>query len=239
MTRRERLERKAEKRREWADGRRAKASASFSNARKATEHIPFGQPILVGHHSERRHRNNLAKSDSAMRAGCESLGIAEAHTSKADGLEAQLERTIYSDDADAIERLQEKIEGLEAERDEMKRLNALFRKGGREALSEKIRVGWDRLVKCCPYEKVPFPAYALSNSGAEIRRCKKRIENLKSASAPTSFREIVARFDSVGTCGHAISKGDRIGWQRTIRETRCADCWAELKGGVCKIEYQD
>ncbi len=231
MKRRERLKRKTEKRREWADGRRAKASEAFTNARKATEHIPFGQPILVGHHSERRHRNDLAKSDSAMRAGCESLGIADEHTAKADGLEAQLERTIFSDDADAIERLQEKIKRLESERDEMKRLNAIFRKGGRDALPEKVRAGWDRLVKTCPYEKVPFPAYALSNSGAEIRRCRKRIEDLKSATKPGSFREIAARFDSVGTCGHAIRKGDRIGWQRTIRETRCTDCWADQKGG--------
>src|SRR5687767_11343825 len=29
--------------------------------------IPMGQPILVGHHSERRHRRDLAKADRAMR----------------------------------------------------------------------------------------------------------------------------------------------------------------------------
>ena len=36
---------------------------------------------------------------------------------------------------------------------------------------------------------------------------------------------ITARFDSDGSCGHAIRKGDAIGWTRRTRETQCADCW--------------
>jgi hypothetical protein len=33
--------------------------------------IPFGQPILVGHHSEKRHRRDLARIDSGMSKGFE------------------------------------------------------------------------------------------------------------------------------------------------------------------------
>lgn len=43
------------------------------------------------------------------------------------------------------------------------------------------------------------------------------------------YRDIDARFDSPGTCGHAIRKGDRIGWARRTRETQCAECWAKWR----------
>ena len=235
MTRRERLERRAERRREWAAGRSAKAAQSFDRARTATEHIPFGQPILVGHHSERGHRRDLAKGDSAMRAGCESAAMAETHEAKADGIEAQLSRTIFSDDPDAVERLQEKIDGLEKQRETMKAVNKCFRKGGRDALAEQFPqfVGaWDRLKAMCPYEKVPFPSYALTNSGAEVRRAKKRIEAISAAKSGdrSAFRGIAARFDSDGSCGHPIAQGDAIGYDRTTRRTQCAACW--LNGGA-------
>lgn len=41
-----------------------------------------------------------------------------------------------------------------------------------------------------------------------------------------NYVDISARFDSVGTCGHPIEKGDRIGWNRKVKKTMCADCWA-------------
>ncbi len=39
-----------------------------------------------------------------------------------------------------------------------------------------------------------------------------------------NYREIDARFASTGSCGHAISKGDRIGWHPSLKKTQCADC---------------
>lgn len=47
----------------------AEADRRFGAARAIGDHIPFGQPILVGHHSEGRHRRDLARIDSNMRAG--------------------------------------------------------------------------------------------------------------------------------------------------------------------------
>jgi hypothetical protein len=44
----------------------AKAEAESDKAHGAVAGIPFGQPILVGHHSERRHRAALKRSDAAM-----------------------------------------------------------------------------------------------------------------------------------------------------------------------------
>ena len=41
-----------------------------------------------------------------------------------------------------------------------------------------------------------------------------------------NYREIRAKFDSTGTCGHEIKKGDVIGWNKTYG-CQCKDCWAK------------
>ncbi len=43
-----------------------------------------------------------------------------------------------------------------------------------------------------------------------------------------NYREITAKFDSVGKCGHAIKKGDVIGYHRQ-HGTQCPDCWQRWK----------
>ena len=57
MTTRERLARKVERRLEWAQSRQTEASRRWTTAHTMADGIPFGQPILVGHHSEQRDRN--------------------------------------------------------------------------------------------------------------------------------------------------------------------------------------
>ncbi|WP_299212303.1 DUF3560 domain-containing protein [uncultured Tateyamaria sp.] len=56
-----------------ADRQDAKASAAFDAAdlREEKSGIPFGQPILVGHHSEGRHRRALERAHAAMDRGVE------------------------------------------------------------------------------------------------------------------------------------------------------------------------
>ena len=47
------------------------------------------------------------------------------------------------------------------------------------------------------------------------------------------YRAIVAGFNSTGSCGHAIKKGELIGYNPSIRDergqkkTQCASCWAK------------
>lgn len=40
-----------------------------------------------------------------------------------------------------------------------------------------------------------------------------------------NYRELVSRYNSVGQCGHAIKKGDVIGWHRK-HGAQCASCWS-------------
>ena len=44
----------------------------------------------------------------------------------------------------------------------------------------------------------------------------------------SNYREMASRFDSPGICGHAIKKGDLIGWNRRYG-ARCSDCWSTWK----------
>lgn len=123
-TRRERLETKLERREEWAGKASAASQAYSAAAQRILDVIPPGQPILVGHHSEHHHRRDLARIDSAMGHAVERYQMSNHHASKADGLARQLDRSIFSDDADAIEALEERIRGLEAKRDAMKAANS-------------------------------------------------------------------------------------------------------------------
>lgn len=123
MTYRERRERRAARREEWAEGRDKKAEASFAGADRIAEGIPPGQPILVGHHSEKRHRRDLDRIDRGMRNGFEHRNMAKHHRERAAGIRDQLDRSIYRDDTDEAEKLRQRIAEREAERDRMKAIN--------------------------------------------------------------------------------------------------------------------
>ena len=71
MTRRERMENRIERSETWAASAEAKSSSHFNTAHQLVAAIPMGQPVLVGHHSENRHRRALERSDNNMRKACE------------------------------------------------------------------------------------------------------------------------------------------------------------------------
>lgn len=61
---------RAERLEERAEAAGARADAAFEKAHAAVAGIEPGQPILVGHHSERHHRRALEKHDAAMSKAC-------------------------------------------------------------------------------------------------------------------------------------------------------------------------
>jgi hypothetical protein len=182
MTRRERLEKKLEKRQTWSDGATQKADAAFQRSHDLVKHIPMGQPILVGHHSERRHRNTLDKSWNALGRAVEQTKLAEHHESKAAGLARQLDHNIFSDDADAVEALEARIAENEAKRDSWKRINTMYRKGDAAGLAavgldlESLR---EKLKTAYSWCQQPYPGYELTNLGARIRADKERLQAVK------------------------------------------------------------
>jgi hypothetical protein len=91
MTYRERRAARAERLRSWADSREGKAQASYVAASEYIENVPLGQPILVGHHSERRARRDHARFNTSMRTSLGHTAKAEEMRSKAANIEAAAE----------------------------------------------------------------------------------------------------------------------------------------------------
>ena len=182
MTRRERLERKLELRREWAIKAEAKSQAAFNTAHRIGDAIPMGQPILVGHHSERHHRRDIARIDSNMARGVERSKMAEHHTACAGGIAVALGSSIFSDDSDAVKALEQRIAEREAERERMKTVNKLYRKGDAEglaALGFDLEVLRAKLKTAYSWCQQPYPAYELSNLGGRITADRKRLDVVK------------------------------------------------------------
>lgn len=181
-TRRERLERKLEKRGEWAGKARQRSSAAFAAAHERASVIPFGQPILIGHHSERRDRRYRERIRAGFDKAAAESQLVKHHEQKAAGLESALERSIFDDDPDAIERLEAKAAELEASRETMKAANKAWKRGGHAAVIELLgaevaaKAHWRASYTA---DERPYPSYALTNTGAEIRRCKQRIEAIR------------------------------------------------------------
>lgn len=188
-TYRERREAKAARLREWAGKREVKAEAAYNGARQTADLIPLGQPVLLGHHSQRRHQRDLERIDAGYRRSFEHARKAEEMSRKAANIEAAAAHAIYSDDADAIERLEERIGELEAERDRIKAYNASCRKAAKTGgtgdvslLDEKQRANLASVARVAAFQigaGGAYPRYALTNLGGNITRNRKRLEELR------------------------------------------------------------
>lgn len=216
MTYRERREAKAERLIDYAERREANQDALSEAARadEAATGIPFGQPILRGHHSQRRHERVIERLDRAMGAAVENADKAASMRARAEEIERQANRAIYEDDPDALERLREKLAALEAQREQRKAENAAYRREHKDAL--KAMDAYDR------HHAVPWPTYSLSNLGGVISNTRKRIEIL---SKPERPRVMVARRDGTcRACSNEIEAGQRIKWFRRAGEAEHEEC---------------
>ena len=87
---------------------------------------------------------------------------------------------ISADDPNAVQKLEQKLAGLEKSQETMKAVNAYYRKhktldGCPDISPEK---GQKLIASMASYDRVPYPSWALSNNNAEIRRVKERIKSL-------------------------------------------------------------
>lgn len=159
------------------------STARHKTARSIGDHIPFGQPILVGHHSEGRHRRDIEKIDNNMRKSVEASGKAGYYADKAKHIEN--DTTIYSDDPEAVVKLKEKIAHLELAQKMMKECNKIIKSKKPEAqkVEELVELGFTEKVaidRMTPdyCNRVGFASYSLQNNNANINRNKKRLAQL-------------------------------------------------------------
>jgi len=54
----------------------------------------------------------------------------------------------------------------------------------------------------------------------------------------SNYREITARFNSTGKCGHVITKGSRIGYSRRYG-CKCSVCWEKWVGENAAAEHDE
>ncbi len=169
-----------------ADRLRSAGNARVRRGDDALRAIPFGQPILIGHHSERRDRNYRARATNSIRKGIETIRQAEEVERRAAAVGTG---GISSDDPDAVAKLRAQLADLEARQARMTAANKLVRKfksnpeAGAEALAGAgigmTRTSAAELFKPDFAGRIGFPDYALSNNSANIRRIKARIATLE------------------------------------------------------------
>lgn len=150
--------------------------------------IPMGQPILVGHHSERGHRALLNKADNAMRASVEADKKSAYYADRAEA--AETNNAISSDDPQAIEKLQAKLDALIKNQELMKACNKIA-KGKKTSQAEKVELLMALGLKESTANEILIPHYGrvgiqgfkLTNNNANISTVRKRLEHLKKIEA--------------------------------------------------------
>ncbi len=89
-----RAEERAERFDIFSENRATDAEQARKNVDAIVEHIPFGQPILVGHHSERRARKDAQRIDDGMRKSIKMWDTSKYWTARA---EAAIQHAKYKE----------------------------------------------------------------------------------------------------------------------------------------------
>lgn len=180
-TRAERIERNQDRNEARAERAQGRADDALARSSALVEHIPFGQPILVGHHSEGGHRSALRKSHAALGRFVEEKSKASRYRTAA----ASADRTgISIEDSDAQELLGKKIAGLEADQVQMKAINRIVRSKPKNELidvklAKIVELGFTEATARKIFSpdfagRVGIPSYMLTNNNANIKRLKGR-----------------------------------------------------------------
>ncbi len=171
---------------------RAQADSQAAFKRADLSHIPMGQPVLVGHHSEGRHRRDLARADAAMGRSVERSRDAEELQRRA---EAVGTGGISQDDPEAVHKLKEELAGLEKQHEldkaNNKIVNAALKRVTKSpgtppeswAKSELEALGCTFLDIAKLFipdfcGRYGIPDYVIKNRSANMARIRKRIETL-------------------------------------------------------------
>lgn len=178
----ERKEARIDRMEERAARAQAESAAASHAAHEIMRHIPPGQPILVGHHSERHHRRDLDKIDRNMRKSIEADEKAAYYASRA--ASAASNAAISSDDPDAVKKLEAKLAKLQAAQERDKERNAWYRKHktmkGCPGITDEDAAKADaQLAEMREGIRRPVPSWQLSNRNGEINRIKNRLAQLR------------------------------------------------------------
>lgn len=212
----ERIEARRERAEQLAEKREAEASQRFRYVDSMLGAMN-GTPILVGHHSEKRHHKALQKVDDNMRKGVEASKAAKYWERRAK--EIGNGRAISSDDPEVIAKLKARLAQKEALQDRMRTVNAAWRKAKKPDADNQA--GWERMAEIIGCEvsdlwneregirhqasyhvgDPPYFSWKLSNNNAGIRRLATRLSDLeREAAARARVAEAMEEERDEGFC---------------------------------------
>lgn len=162
----------------------AEAERLTGSAQRDASIIPLGQPILVGHHSERRDRNFRERINRRFERGWEEQKKAEELARRAEA--AARNTAVSSDDPDAVAKLKEKLAKEEETQEKFKGLNKAVRSKDPRAALAALGLSEDTIARLLTPDfcgRIGIPDYEIRNRSANIRRIKQRIEELERKTA--------------------------------------------------------
>ena len=163
----QRAEERAERFEDYGESRSKDAERAQSAVNGITANIPFGQPILVGHHSERHARKDAARIDSGIRKAIKMWETAEYWKQRAAGA---LSHAKYKERADVRHRRIKAIES--AKRKETKNITdaetflTLWSKDGLTPAQALSIANFSHISRCFPLADYPREAPASQYEGA-------------------------------------------------------------------------
>ena len=196
---------------QYAENAKARSNEAYKRADLSEDvsGIPMGQPILVGHHSEGRHRAMIKRAHAAMDKCVTEQKKAEYYAQKAANIGTG---GISSDDPEAIAKLTEKLEELQQLQDFMKRANKIIRPAYKAGVRDPESGGWADYVKALraiPHgekytdeaaanalvpdwgTRVGFAPFQLTNNNAKIKSTKARLAALEAKQGKKTRETII------------------------------------------------
>jgi protein-L-isoaspartate O-methyltransferase len=144
----DRAEGRAERFEEYSERRADDAEAARNAVASISDQIPLGQPVLVGHHSERRARKDAQRIENAMRKAVDMWETSQYWTRRAAGA---VRAAKYKERADVRYR---RIKGLEADKRKQEKAvseaQMFLKMWGKENLTV------DQAAKIAGYNHIPY-----------------------------------------------------------------------------------
>lgn len=179
------FERKDEKMQRYEDlaSKAAIKGEELSNKAYNKMHsIPLGQPILIGHYSEKQDRKFRDSIDNDLDKMSKENSKSQYYEEKLNAMKNN--KAISSDNPDAIKLLEEKISKLKEKQKTLKEMNKYYKKNktmkGFKGITEEQAEKIDENLKNNSWlGGKPAPSYELTNLNQQIKNAENRIMQLK------------------------------------------------------------
>lgn len=154
----DRQEERAERFGNYSEKRASESEQTLSYVDALASSVPLGQPILVGHHSERKARNHAKKIENGMQKAVMLFERAEYWEERA---EASLRHAKYKELPEVryrrIKRIQADLRKAEKEIANAEKFTKLWRSENLDPKMARVISCHDRISACFSLEKYPRP----------------------------------------------------------------------------------